>query len=160
GGQRPQGGGAVHPAGEVEGGPAGPADQHGARLALDDADRPQARDDAGLAEGEPPPHARTVPVTARTMHWHYHFPHVWEHPRYDWEDVWLRPDDPNCYGLAYNLTVQGLDNVHSPALLQSLREEVNARFWAVCEDDFHWEMTVRAADFSADELLDRVDLFL
>jgi hypothetical protein len=103
------------------------------------------------------------------MNWRYYFPHVWEEPRTCWEDVWLRPDDPNFTGLAYYITVESFAYLTANAEedadfaeLERLRAETGTLLWVRSYDGSakRLEVRVRAEDFSWDELVEWTLLFL
>jgi hypothetical protein len=102
------------------------------------------------------------------MKWLYYFPHAWDGPRTCWEDVWLRPDDPDLPGLAYFITVESFadlaahDDAESVAELERLRADVGATMWVEPYDGSarRLQVRVRAEDFTGEELVEWTRQFL
>lgn len=95
--------------------------------------------------------------------WKYSIPHVWDRLRQVWEDVYLLPDDPAYTGPGLHLTVDALgtvldsspDSERAAAEAVALAELGDAEFRI---DD--GEMLVRREDFSREELLSWVRVWL
>jgi hypothetical protein len=99
----------------------------------------------------------------RTMNWKYYVPHVWDTPRTVWEDIYLLPDVPDPEPKSIWLTVDALGDIADPAH-DSDREEFQRTALAKLGDREYWiegaEMIVRARDFSQEELLGWVRIWL
>lgn len=97
------------------------------------------------------------------MNWKYHIPHTWESPRGVWEDVWLLPDDPNYKGESIWLTIDAFGDVSDPDY-GSERADFQKEALKRLGDKQYWigsgEMIVRATDFTKDELLHWVKVWL
>ena len=97
------------------------------------------------------------------MDWKYFIPHVWEHERQIWEDVYLLPLDGRYNGQALWLTVDALGNVE---ILEhgSDRAEFQSKAQQKLGDrPFHidgTDMLICSEDFSKAELLDWVRVWL
>jgi hypothetical protein len=95
--------------------------------------------------------------------WKYGIPHVWDHPRQVWEDVYLLPDDPAYAGPGLHLTVDALGNVlesshgsdRAASQEEALAKLADAQFWI--DGD---EMLLRQEDFSRDELVGWIHVWL
>jgi hypothetical protein len=109
---------------------------------------------------------RKVPrCGVRSMKWLYFIPHVWDGPdaRATWEDVYLKPLGPDYRGESLWLTVDALGDetiVEHGADRQEFREEALRKLGSMD----HWigdgDMIVRAVDFTRDELLGWVKIWL
>ncbi|XYH97723.1 hypothetical protein ACMHYB_59885 [Sorangium sp. So ce1128] len=95
--------------------------------------------------------------------WKYCLPHIWDHPRQVWEDVYLLPDDPGYAGPGLHLTVDAFGNALDPSH-GSDRAEFQAEALAQLGDaEFRIngsEMLLRQEDFSREELLSWVRVWL
>jgi hypothetical protein len=97
------------------------------------------------------------------MNWKYHIPHVWDSQRAVWEDVWLLPEGPSYDGGSIWLTVDALGDASDPTH-GSQRAEFQKEALKKLGHKDYWievgEMIVRAKDFSKEELLDWVKIWL
>ncbi len=97
------------------------------------------------------------------QNWKYCFPHVRDRPRQVWEGVYLLPDSPKYSGPGLWLTVDALGNVNNPAHGTDRASFQKTALRKLGEADY-WidggEMVVRQEDFSKEELLDWVRVWL
>lgn len=97
------------------------------------------------------------------MDWKYYIPHSWDHQRQVWEDVYLLPIDGRYDGKAIWLTIDALGNAEEAghdsgqAAIRSeaLRKLGNCQYHIDGTD-----MLIRAEDFSKEEFLDWVRVWL
>jgi hypothetical protein len=97
------------------------------------------------------------------MNWKYHIPHVWNTTRTVWEDVYLLPDLPDHESESIWLTIDALGDAADPAH-GSDREEFQREALEKLGDKEDWvggaDMIIRARDFSKEELLQWVKVWL
>lgn len=98
------------------------------------------------------------------MKWKYYIPHIWESERTTWEDVYLLPDYPGYDGNSIWLTVDAILGLlankdlddEEKATLSERCQQMGERQYVIDEAD----MTVKAEDFSKEELLGWVRVWL
>jgi hypothetical protein len=97
------------------------------------------------------------------MRWKYFIPHVWNRTRQAWEDIYLLPADELYKGQALWLTVDALGD-RTNVEHGTDREEFQVEALKKLGDRPYLidgaDMIVRSADFSMDELLDWVRIWL
>lgn len=99
------------------------------------------------------------------MKWFYYIPHVWEssEDRHVWEDVYLLPKNAPEGMESIWFTIDALGDVNNP-LSGSDRAEFQRELLAtLATDQWHiagTDMLVRATDFSREELLNYVRIWL
>jgi hypothetical protein len=97
------------------------------------------------------------------MNWKYYIPHIWDSPRTVWEDVWLLPDDLTYSDQSLWLTVDALGDASDPSHGDE-REEFQREALEKLGDQDYWieagEMIVRTRDFTKEELLEYVSIWL
>jgi hypothetical protein len=96
--------------------------------------------------------------------WKYYIPHVWDGDRQIWEDIYVLPIDARYNGNAVWLTIDAVLAYRSHTEVDfDLAESPARTLQRLGNRDFHidgTDMLVRAEDFSKEELLDWVRVWL
>lgn len=96
--------------------------------------------------------------------WKYCIPHTWESGnRTPWADIWLMPQDPRFRGRSVPLTIDALGDSEDPTHGDD-RSEFQKEALQKLGDKDYWisgaEMIVRARDFSREEFLEWVKVWI
>lgn len=87
--------------------------------------------------------------------WLYQIPHVWEGDRAEWEDIYLRPDDPSYTGDSIWLTVDAIGKEVHPCYTEAewrlARIKLGGAAYSI--DEAGRKMLVRGEGFTKHELV-------
>jgi len=107
------------------------------------------------------------------MKWKYYIPHIWDKPYHVWEDIWMKPDDPNFQGNMgnmINLTIDALgaledDDNEKVRKLAKYLKSTGKEYWAwpYPRGEF-WEdnvsMIINVKHFTRDDVINYARIYL